>query len=42
MHQMDFIVVVKGAICKGVCKRVDFPKVTTFENLPVFGVGMAV
>ena len=31
--------------CKKECfmykgKRIDFPKVTTFENLMVFGVGM--
>ena len=39
MHHMDCIIVIKGILCK---KSIDFSKVTTFENLPVFGVGIAV
>ena len=40
---MDFIIVIEGDLCTGGGGRVSiFPKVSTFENLPVFGVGMAV
>ena len=41
MHHMDFIIVINGVLCTGGL-RIDFPKVATFENLHVFGVGIAV
>ena len=41
---MNFIVVRNGVLLTGGggVSSIDFPKVTTFENLPGFGVGMAV
>ena len=38
---MDFIIVIKGVLCAGGLSN-NFPKVATFENLPAFGVGIAV
>ena len=39
MHQIDFIIVIKHVFVQG--QTIDFPKATTFENLLLFGVGMA-
>ena len=38
---MDFTIVIKFVLCAREYS-IDFTKVTTFENLSVFGVGMAV
>ena len=38
MHHMDFIIVIKGDLCI-LGESVDFPKVTTFEKIPVFLCG---
>ena len=41
MHLMDFVIIIKRVLCtEG--QSIDFPKVTTFENLPFFRVGIAV
>ena len=36
MHHMNFIIVIKGVLCTG------GKVLSTFGNLPVFGVGIAV
>ena len=41
MQHIDCIIVIKGILCTGGLS-IDFSKVTTFENLPVFRVGIAV
>ena len=42
MHQIDFIIVIKGVLwAGGRGYSIDYPKVTTFENSLVFGVGIA-
>ena len=40
MHHMNFIIIRKGVMRTG-SSRIDFSKVKTFENLPVFGGGIA-